>query len=75
MTTEECPKEECPKEKCFFWICPGGAADMSGGIYQSLDESFKKGKWVGFPEGGCSCRHKCVRIHPDSKDDYYEPCD
>jgi len=67
------PVDECPKEKCFFWICPGGAADMSGQIHQSLADSFKNGKWVKFPEGGCSCSSKCARIHPESTEDWFEP--
>ena len=47
---------------------------MSGGIHQSLDESFKKGKWVSFPDGGCSCCHgKCNRIHEDGEVDFFEP--
>jgi hypothetical protein len=66
----------CPKEKCFHWICPGGAADMSGGIYKNIQDSFKKGKWASFPEGGCSCTvGKCVRLNPDGNNDYYEPCE
>lgn len=64
----------CPKDDCFYWITPGGAADMSGQIYQSLEESFAKGKWKEFPDGGCSCRHKCSRLHDDSKTDYFESC-
>jgi hypothetical protein len=66
---------ECPKEKCFHWICPGGAADMSGGIYKDLQESFAKGKWQSFPDGGCSCTHKCTRLHADGEADYYESCE
>ncbi len=66
-------KEECPKDKCFHWIPPGGAADMSGGTYQNLQESFDKGKWVKFPIGGCSCTFgKCIRIHPDGEADFFE---
>jgi hypothetical protein len=74
MTNLEIVLLECPKEKCFHWICPGGAADMSGQVYKDLQESFQKGKWVKFPDGGCSCSEKCVRLHPDSSEDWYEPC-
>lgn len=64
---------ECPKEKCFFWIPPGGLADMSGGTYQSLAESFQNGKWVPFPNGGCSCTlGKCTRLHADGDADFFE---
>jgi len=67
--------KDCPEEKCFHWICPGGAADMSGKIYQSLQESFDHGDWVEFPYGGCSCGFgKCNRLHDDGTEDYFEPC-
>lgn len=65
---------ECPKEKCFYWICPGGAADMSGKTYATVEDAFKKGKWQSFPDGGCSCLKKCSRLHEDGEGDYYEPC-
>jgi hypothetical protein len=66
---------ECPKRACFFYIPPGGAADMSGQRYKNVLEAFKKGKWKRFPDGGCSCLQPCVRIDPTAKDDYFEPLD
>jgi hypothetical protein len=65
---------KCPKEKCWHWICPGGAAEMSGGTFKTLKESFKKGKWVSFPDGGCSSPEKCIRLNPEAKEDFFEPC-
>lgn len=67
--------KECPKDGCFNWIPPGGAADMSGKIHQTLQESFSNGDWKSFPDGGCSCPGKCVRLHEDGDDDYFEPND
>ena len=63
----------CPKDECFHWIPPGGAADVSGKIHQTLEESFEKGKWKNFPEGGCSCTKKCIRLY-QSGEDYFELC-
>ncbi len=64
---------ECPKEKCFFWIKPGGSADMSGKRYGNIQEALKKGKFTPFPDGGCSCTKKCSRIHKEETVDYFEP--
>jgi len=67
-------EEECPKERCFFWIPPGGFADMSGEVFYTLDESFEKGDWVEFRFGGCSCAFgSCSRIYKDGDNDYFEP--
>lgn len=69
-------KKECPKDKCFHWICPGGAAEMSGKTFKTLQEAFDKGEWKKFPEGGCSCNFgKCIRLDPQGDGDHYEPCD
>lgn len=67
--------KECPEEECFHWIPPGGSADMSRKTHKSLKEAFKKGEWVHFPYGGCSCTWgKCNRLHDDATEDFYEPC-
>ncbi len=47
---------------------------MSGAVYKDLAESFKKGKWQSFPDGGCSCSRRCVRLYTDGDADYYESC-
>jgi hypothetical protein len=65
--------KECPKDGCFHWITPGGAADMSGKLHQSVQDSFKDGEWVKFPDGGCSCTWgKCTRLHEDGENDFFE---
>jgi hypothetical protein len=61
---ERPPPNVCPERYCFFWIPPGGRAHQ-------------KGRWVSFPEGGCSCSLGiCTRL-PGAKGerDYYEPCE
>ncbi len=66
----------CPKEGCFHWVCPGGAADVSGKTHASVDDAFKNGEWRSFPDGGCACSFgKCTRLDPDGEADFYEPCD
>jgi hypothetical protein len=65
---------QCPKAQCFHWILPGGYADMSGGIYKDIKDSFAHGDWKAFPEGGCSCTSgKCLRLFPDGTGDFFEP--
>lgn len=48
---------------------------MSRKTHKSVQDAFKDGKWVSFPEGGCSCTWgSCNRIDPASEDDFFEPC-
>lgn len=64
---------ECPKDKCFHWVCPGGFADMSGKVHSSVESSFTNGEWGKFPDGGCTCQQKCIRIFEDAEFDFFEP--
>lgn len=66
-------KEKCPEVKCFFWVLPGGRADVSGKVHANVDESIRNGKWVDFPNGGCSHHLKCSRLFPESNNDFFEP--
>ena len=73
MDNLECPQCDGP-DGCFHWIPPGGMADMSGRTYKGeMKNILPKIEWTHFPYGGCSCRHKCKRIHEDGTEDYFEP--
>jgi hypothetical protein len=50
---------------------------MSGQIYSSVDEAFRKAAFTSFPEGGCSCTFGICRRLPGAKSerDHYEPCE
>lgn len=66
--------EPCPEDACWFWIPPGGMADMSGLTYKNIETALQKIEWTKFPFGGCSCTFgKCKRIHEDGTIDFFEP--
>lgn len=72
------PADFCPGRYCFFWVPPGGIADMSGHIYRSLAEAMRRSDGlVDFPLGGCACSFGlCTRLDPIAGDhDWYEPCE
>jgi len=72
------PADFCPGRYCFQWIPPGGAADMSGRSYRSVQESLSsRDGWVEFPDGGCACTFgACNRLDPVAGDhDWYAPCE
>lgn len=72
------PADVCPGKYCFQWVPPGGAADMSGRYYRSLQKALDRSDdFVEFPRGGCSCSFGvCTRLDPVAGDqDWYEPCE
>lgn len=72
------PADVCPGKYCFQWVSPGGAANMSGRSYRSLQEALnRRDDFVEFPQGGCSCSFGlCTRLDPIAGDrDWYEPCE
>ena len=76
--TSEIPaRGECPRRFCFFWVPAGGKKDLSGRLYESVEEAFREAKFVTFTSGGCGCSFGvCSRSgEPGSGKDWYEPCE
>ena len=72
------PADLCPRKYCFHWVAPGGAADISGRSYRTLQEAVtRRDDWVEFPQGGCACTFGvCTRLDPVAGDrDWYESCE
>lgn len=70
------PVDVCPKQYCFLWVPPGGSADLTGRLHNSLAEAIKL--WddsTEFPDGGCRCQFGvCTRLDTVAGDhDWYEP--
>lgn len=67
--------EECPEHYCFCWTPPGGTADLSGKVYDSLSDAITSQDRVTFLHGGCSAPFgRCRRETKSTLDnDYYEP--
>lgn len=68
--------DKCPEHYCFCWVPPGGSADLSGKVYDSLEEAVESSKrGVVFLNGGCAAPlGPCKRGTSSSKDnDCYEP--
>jgi len=72
------PVDVCPEKYCFFWVRPGGRANMSDHPHPSLEEALESPDgWVDFPNGGCACSlGTCTRHNAaDGDHDWYEPCE
>lgn len=70
------PPDFCPGHYCFFWVPPGGSADMSGATFGSFEEAVRqRSSWTTLPQGGCGCSFgTCTRFDPVAGDrDLYEP--
>lgn len=74
--------DKCPKAFCVSWMSAGELADLSGGVYKSLNDAIKnEAGWVRFEEAGCgSTFGPCKRNSAETGDkdtaeykDYYEP--
>lgn len=72
------PVDVCPEQYSFHWVPPGGLADMSGRLHNSIEEALaRRDSWVEVPDGGCVCRFGvCTRLDPVAGDhDWYETCE
>ena len=68
------PSNVCPERYCFFWLEPGGSADISARVYSSLDEALNEGVFTPFPEGGCRCRFGvCTRLRGATGQRVHQP--
>jgi hypothetical protein len=69
------PADICPERYCWHWVPPGGIKDVSGRVYDSVEEAFtQRDGCVEFPDGGCGCSVGfCTRLDPIAgKHDWYE---